>query len=190
VERGTALAVEDLIEEERPAPPRPTLGERLLLRRLRRGDVRAFNALVARYQDRVYNLAARMLSDHAEAEDVAQEVFISVHQALPRFRGECRLSTWIFRVAKNHCLNRLKKVAVREAAASDVEDAAGGEPVRPDIETLPHEQRLLVVLRDIEGLSYEEVAEVADLVDGTVKSRLHRARMALMETLRKWGVTL
>jgi RNA polymerase sigma-70 factor (ECF subfamily) len=184
---------------------RPTLGERFLLRRLRRGDARAFAVLVARYQDRVFNLAARMLGDAAEAEDVTQEVFVSVHQSLARFRGECRLSTWIFRVAKNHALNRLKRAAVRDAAAVDAESAGDArEGQRPDalaigrereaavrraIEMLPPDQRLLVVLRDMEGLSYEEVAEVADLPDGTVKSRLHRARMALMEILRGWGVT-
>ncbi len=184
--------------------------ERLLLRRLKQGDARAFRDLVRRHQDRVYSMTLRMLGDPHEAEDVAQEVFLAVHRNLPRFRGDCRLSTWIFRVARNHCLNRIEYLERRAPAAADVEQAAesdaegfGSSLERPDraylseetrsgvqraLRSLSPEHRLLVVLRDIEGLSYEEVGRIAELPAGTVKSRLHRARSALAEVLLKAGL--
>ncbi|WP_373049395.1 sigma-70 family RNA polymerase sigma factor [Vulgatibacter sp.] len=187
------------------APPGATAGEGadVLLARARRGDERAFAALLRLHQDRVYDLLVRMLGDKAEAEDVTQEVFLAFHRALPRFRGESRVSTWLFRIAKNHCLNRIKYLgrrgASRQVPLEDADDPAAAEgPERPDrtlerrrtdervqaaIAALPEEQRLVVVLREIEGLSYEEIAEVLEQPEGTVKSRLHRARLALARSL-------
>lgn len=181
--------------------------ERLLLSRLRRGDSRAFAELVRAYQDRVFNLTYRMLGDRHEAEDLAQEIFVSLHGALDGFRGESRLSTWIFRVTRNHCLNRLKYLTRRDRGrASELTQvpetalAAADEELSPDdaiaakerralvrraMEGLDEEHRLLVVLRDIEGLSYEEIAQVTEQPEGTVKSRLHRARLALATALAK-----
>jgi RNA polymerase sigma-70 factor (ECF subfamily) len=187
------------------------LFERMLLRRLQRGDARAFRELVGTHQDRVYSLCLRMLGQAQEAEDVSQEVFVAVHRHLPRFRGECRLSTWIYRVAKNRCLNRLKSMRLRATEAHDVDvheangpsEAHGTGPARPDdallgaeeraqvhraLATLSDDHRLLVVLRDIEGMSYEEIEKITDLAEGTVKSRLHRARAALADALERAGM--
>jgi len=185
--------------------------ERMLLRRLQRGDARAFRELVRTHQDRVYSLCLRMLGQAQEAEDVSQEVFVAVHRHLPRFRGECRLSTWIYRVAKNRCLNRLKALRLRAAESHDGELPPSSDPVtahaaapaRPDeallgaeeraevhraLATLSDDHRLLVVLRDIEGMSYEEIEKITDLAEGTVKSRLHRARAALADALERAGM--
>lgn len=191
---GASPAAEDAIEVQR---------ERMLLRKVRRGDERAFAEMVREHQDRVFDLVFRMLGDREEALDVSQEIFVSVHGAVTRFRGESRLSTWMFRIARNHCLNRLKYLGRRDRGRSteisDVSEAlleAQAPSTRPDeamaereqkrlvqaaIAELGEEHRLLVVLRDIEGLSYHEIAAIVDEPEGTVKSRLHRARAALAE---------
>ncbi len=184
----------------------PLARERMLVSRLRRGDPHAFAELVRGYQDRVFNLTYRMLGNRQEAEDLAQEIFVSLHGALDGFRGESRLSTWIFRVTRNHCLNRLKYLSRRDhgrsSELSQVPEAAFSpeDDIRPDdaiaakerralvrkaIEVLDEEHRLLVVLRDIEGLSYDEIAQITEQPEGTVKSRLHRARLALAQALAK-----
>lgn len=194
------------------APEHVPILEKLQLRRLQRGDPRAFREFVRRHQDRVYSLCLRMLGDAHEAEDISQEVFLAVHRHLPHFRGECRLTTWVFRVAKNHCLNRLKYLSRREADDDTEFDRTDGgayaegfvsRPDRPDQALLGSEERravqkalcglspehrLLVVLRDIEGMSYEDVGRIADVPPGTVKSRLHRARAHLAELLEAAGM--
>jgi RNA polymerase sigma-70 factor (ECF subfamily) len=180
--------------------------ERLFVARLRRREPEAFERLVREHQDRLFDFSLRMLGDRGEAEDLVQDVFVSVHQALPRFREDAALGTWLLRVTRNHCLNRLKYLRRRGRGRSEelgeveeaaLRDAAGG-PEGPDealgaarqrarvqraIQALEPEQRALVVLRDIEGLAYEEIAEVAELPLGTVKSRLHRARERLAALL-------
>ncbi len=184
--------------------------ERRLLRALRKGDERAFTRLVQAYGDRVYGVCLRMLGRHDEAEDTAQDVFISLHRGISSFRGESRLSTWIYRVTRNHCLNRLtylerrqeKMRAPFEPGRLEIESSVFvRKSTRPDellegkelqalleqaIRELPDEQRLLVILRDIQGLSYDELMEVCELPLGTVKSRLHRARLTLTSILNKW----
>jgi len=203
----TAAAAAESEESGRPALPAVAAGdtalarERILLARLRRGDERAFVEIVHRYQDRVFDLIFRMVGDREEALDLSQEVFVAIYEAVDRFRGESALSTWIFRVAKNHCLNRLKYLGRRERGRSteisDVPEGmleASAPSRRPDealaqgearqmlrraIAELDEEHRLLVVLRDVEGLSYHEIAAVTEQPEGTVKSRLHRARAAL-----------
>lgn len=175
-----------------------------LLARLRRGEAAAFEALVRANQDRVFDFCARMLGDLEEASDLTQEIFVSVHQHLDRFRSDSKLSTWIFRISKNHCLNRLKYLkrrgrgrtqeyeqvpegALAQAAGvgqspdEALQKAAERQLVRKAIARLDEEHRLVVALRDIEGLSYEEIAQVAEVPEGTVKSRLHRAREKLVE---------
>jgi RNA polymerase sigma-70 factor (ECF subfamily) len=182
--------------------------ERMLVTRLRRGDPRAFAELVRAYQDRVFNLTYRMLGNKQEAEDLAQEIFVSLHGALEGFRGDSRLSTWIFRVTRNHCLNRLKYLSRRDRGrASEISQVPESSFTPPDeksvdpheaieakersaqirraIDALDDDHRLLVVLRDIEGLSYDEIAQVTEQPEGTVKSRLHRARVALAVALGK-----
>jgi RNA polymerase sigma-70 factor (ECF subfamily) len=190
-----------------------SLRERILLGRLRDRDEAAFRELVAEHRDRVFNLTYRMLGNKAEAEDVAQEVFIAVFKTLDQFREESKLSTWIYRVAVNHCKNRIKYLARRHQRSHDELDEtqlAPGDgaamtgppsaPRRPDkavegqqleeimraaIAELEEDHRVLVVLRDVEELSIEEICEITGLPDGTVKSRLHRARLALRKKIQK-----
>lgn len=189
-----------------------SLRERLLLRRLRERDERAFREMVERYQNQVFNLLFRMIGTREEAEDLAQEVFVTVFKSIDQFRGESKFSTWLYRVAVNHCKNRIKYLSRRhERDTSDFDEAAereavaqGGSPIGaghiegPDralegaelertvqtaIAALDEDHRVVVVLRDIEELSYEEICEITGLPEGTVKSRLHRARLALKEKL-------
>jgi RNA polymerase sigma-70 factor, ECF subfamily len=186
--------------------PPEAISEREMLARLRRRDPHAFELLVRRHQDRVYDFCVRMLGDREEAHDLVQEIFVSVHQSVGSFRMDAKLTTWILRIAKNHCINRLKYLDRRgrgrtdeygEALEADLESAVGSSP-RPDealhlaqeralvrraIARLDVDQRTLVVLRDIEQLSYEEIVEITDLPEGTVKSRLHRAREKLAEII-------
>jgi RNA polymerase sigma-70 factor (ECF subfamily) len=180
-----------------------------LLRRLRDRDERAFRELVEGHRDRVYNICYRMLGHKHEAEDVAQEVFITVFKTIETFRGDSKFSTWLYRVAVNHCKNRIKYLARRHDRDRDELDetsngpngAIGGPmPAAPDralegvqmeallqdaINALDDEQRIVVVLRDVEDLSIEEICKITELPDGTVKSRLHRARLVLRKKLQK-----
>lgn len=187
-----------------------SLTERMLVARLKERDEQAFSETVRLYGDRVFNLVYRMLGSRAEAEDVAQEVFVSVFKTVDGFRGESKFSTWLLRIAANHCKNRLKYLSRRPTSGSGLDDL--GEAVLADhghapmsahvdapdvlleaaeIETLmqraiaalDEEHRLLIVLRDVEDLSYEEIGEVTGLPEGTIKSRLHRARMAIKQAI-------
>jgi RNA polymerase sigma-70 factor (ECF subfamily) len=185
--------------------------ERSLLRRLRDRDERAFRELLELHRDRVYNITFRMLGNRAEAEDVAQEVFISVFKTIDQFREESKFSTWLYRVAVNHCKNRIKYLARRhdrdreelDETSHQANGAVTGAPVRaaqPDralegaqmerllqeaIGNLDDDHRIVVVLRDVEDLSIEEICDITGLPDGTVKSRLHRARLALRKKLQR-----
>ncbi|XXF80543.1 sigma-70 family RNA polymerase sigma factor [Myxococcaceae bacterium GXIMD 01537] len=180
--------------------------ERALVLRLRRGDPDAFEQLVRAHQDRVYDFCVRMLGDREEASDLVQEIFFSVHQNLRRFREDAKLSTWLFRISKNHCLNRLKFLKRRGRGRSEeygeVSEGALAEALGPTpgpdaaleaarertrvqwaIARLDPDARMLVALRDIEGLSYDEIVAITELPEGTVKSRLHRAREKLAALL-------
>ncbi len=186
-----------------------TAMERRMVASARKGDERAFSRLVNAYQDRVYGICLRMLGHNDEAEDVAQEVFVALHKGLSTFRGDARLSTWVFRVTRNQCLNRLKYLERRHRNAHvcrDIETEDASEPAlmarslpTPEQQVvgfqlqeileralldLPGDQRLLVILRDIDGLTYDEIVEISELPLGTVKSRLHRARLSLAATVR------
>lgn len=176
-----------------------------LLARLRRGDSDAFELLVHTHQDRLYDFCVRMVGDREEAHDLVQEIFVSVHQNVRRFREDAKLSTWLFRITKNHCINRLKYLNRRGRGRSDEYDETtalftegGGTVPGPDaalessrerarvqwaISQLEPDARMLVALRDIEGLSYDEIIDITELPEGTVKSRLHRAREKLAEIL-------
>ena len=173
-----------------------------LLARLRAGEPRAFEDLVRTYQHRVFGVALRMLGSRAEAEDIAQEVFLRVHRAIGDFRGEAKLSTWLYGIASNLCLNRLASAHRRRVRHDDdavlqvvtdasdamatVERAELEAALRDAIASLPDERRIVVVLRDLEGLSYEEIAEALGLEPGTVRSRLHRARMDLKSKMERF----
>jgi RNA polymerase sigma-70 factor (ECF subfamily) len=183
------------------------VSERRLVRALQRGDAAAFDELVRLHQHKVFGLCVRLLGDRAEAEDVAQEVFLSVFLSIRNFRGESLLSTWLYRVTRNHCLNRLKFLQRRAFArsqpladenASGAAGSAASSLPRPDqlaegrqmealleraIAELSDEHREVVVLRDLENLSYEEIEVITGLAEGTVKSRLHRARLELARRL-------
>lgn len=183
--------------------------ERSLLRRLRDRDERAFRELLEAHRDRVFNITYRLLGSRAEAEDVAQEVFISVFKTIDTFREESKFSTWLYRVAVNHAKNRIKYLSRRHDRDRDELDetsngpngAIGGpQPKAPDralestqmekllqeaIAELDEEQRIVVILRDVEDLSIEEICKITDLPDGTVKSRLHRARLVLRKMLQR-----
>jgi RNA polymerase sigma-70 factor (ECF subfamily) len=169
--------------------------EAALVARLRQGDRHAFEELVIAYQHRVFGVALRMLGNRAEAEEIA-------HRALPEFRGEARLHTWLYAIASRLCLNRLASPDRRlvrgddealAAAPSDEPSAAArlerserDAAVREAIAALPEERRIVVVLRDLEGLSYDEIGEVLGLEPGTVRSRLHRARLDLKNKLERF----
>ena len=190
-----------------------SVAERLLIGRLKERDPSAFDEIVRRYMDKVFSLTYRMLGNRQEAEDVAQEVFITVFKTVDSFRGEAKFSTWLLRIAANQSKNRLKYLARRATDPDGLEDGGAldvaaaphamplsGQVDGPDvlaeaaeldgllqagIAQLDEEQRLLVILRDVEEMSYEEIGEVTGLPEGTIKSRLHRARMALKEWLDK-----
>lgn len=190
-----------------------SLRERLLVRRLQQRDEKAFEEVVRLYQHKVYNLVYRMIGNQEEAEDVAQEVFVTVFKAIESFRGESKLSTWLYRIAANHCKNRMKYLGRRSYKATGTFDEtaerelvdAQPSTLRPHVDgpdavleglelertvqeaiaALDEEHRVLVVLRDVENLSYEEMAQVTGLELGTVKSRLHRARLQLKEHVAK-----
>ncbi len=178
--------------------------EQRFIERLVARDERAFNELVQAYEQRVFRLLLRMLGRRDEAEDMAQEVFVQVFKAIGTFRGDSRLGTWIYRIAVNLCKNRMKYLSRRHSGEQDeLEPAAErlpltegkgvtlGETARPDqlvegfqlervvqacIAELEPDFREVLVLRDVEDLTYEELCEVTGLPEGTVKSRLHRAR--------------
>ncbi len=190
-----------------------SLAERLLISRLRERDEQAFGEIVRTYGDKVFSLIYRMLGNRQEAEDVAQDVFITVFKTIESFRGEAKFSTWLLRIAANHSKNRIKHLARRPTEGVDPEDVSQVRqsadrptpPVQAHIDApdkmleaaeieklmqhaigeLPEDQRLLIVLRDIEEMSYEEIGEITGLPEGTIKSRLHRARMAIKEELDK-----
>ncbi len=179
--------------------------ERQLVARLRRREPQAFATLVRAFEGRIFNLIYRMLGDAEEARDVGQDVFVTVFRSIGQFRGEARLSTWVYRIATNHCRNRLKYLSRRGGGRSESLDgfiekpdqAVLGERLpRPDqeaagyrleaalqqaIQALDPEHREILVLRDIQGVSYQEIEDITGLPAGTVKSRLHRARLALRE---------
>ena len=191
--------------------------DRRLVRRLKQGDDRAFQELVRTYQDRIFGLVFRMIGNRQEAEDIAQEVFISVYRGIANYRGEGRFYTWLYRIASNTCKNRIKFLAGRNFhRASDIDETPaahtrgqdGGavvslqssvpgpeatvvgnrleRAVQTEIAQLEPEHRLLIVLRDIQGLSYAEILHITGLQEGTLKSRLHRARLALKARLEPY----
>jgi len=181
----------------------------LLLEAFRKGNPGAFDAIVRAHQDRIYAFCARMLSDREDALDVSQEVFLAAYRNLGTFRGDAALSTWLLRIAANRCLNRIRQrrsIGARETpwpdggadAEGPVFQPATSEATEPDrvaearetgailseaLGRLDPGTRWMVLLSDAEGFSYEEIAEMANVPVGTVKSRLHRARMALRRML-------
>ena len=172
------------------------------LERLQSGDLRAFEELVTTHQHRVFGVALRMLDNAAEAEEIAQETFLRAHRSLTEFRGDAKLSTWLYAIVSRLCLNRLalaeRKVArpgdemllrVADGAACPHANAERGEleaALHRAIADLPEDRRVVVILRDLEGLAYDEIARALGLELGTVRSRLHRARMDLKDKMERF----
>jgi RNA polymerase sigma-70 factor (ECF subfamily) len=176
-----------------------------LVERWQAGDQSAFEALIRRHERRVFGLLMRMLGNRQDAEDVAQEAFLSLHRHGHRFRHQARFSTFVFRVAANAALNRrrtlgrknarIRQLKLRQEAGTDLPttprdpeaQTAGAEiqlQVQEALSRLPEDLRMATVLYDIEGLSYREIATVLKIPEGTVKSRIHRARSALRSRLK------
>ena len=171
--------------------------ERELVERCRQGDQGAFQELVDRYKDLVFALIARTVQDRSRAEDLAQDVFLRVHRGLPYFRGEARLSTWIYRIVANVCLQDQSR-APKTPVSLDDERAAPRTPSASDrqygdlelrdrlekaIARLPANYRLLVAAHYLDGVRYEELAEALQLPLGTVKTQLYRAKQQLRRLL-------
>jgi RNA polymerase sigma-70 factor (ECF subfamily) len=182
--------------------------DQALVERVQRGEKRAFELLVAKYQRKIFRLLSRLIRDPAEIEDVAQEAFIKAYRALPNFRGESAFYTWLYRIAINTAKNYLvaqgrRAPTTTETEFDEAESFEEGEQLRdvatPDavllskqvaaavnraIEKLPEDLRTAIVLRELEGLSYEEIAESMNCPIGTVRSRIFRAREAIANELR------
>jgi RNA polymerase sigma-70 factor (ECF subfamily) len=178
-----------------------------LVQRVQKGDKSAFDLLVLKYQHRVLKLVGRFVSDAAEAQDVAQEAFLKAYRALPSFRGDSAFYTWLYRIAINTAKNALvsnRRRPVdfdldlqdpdqydRHAKLKEVDTPEGvllteeiRQVVEKAMEQLPEDLRTAIVLREIEGLSYEEIAEAMDCPVGTVRSRIFRAREAIDKRLQ------
>lgn len=175
-----------------------------LITRTQSGDLDAFNAIVERYQSHVYNLSARIMGNMASAEDATQETFISAYRAIRRYRGGS-FRGWLLRIATNQCYDMLRAMKRRPADSLDeallnpaFQVASSGdspeqlsirgelaEQIQRAILTLPEEQRVVIVLIDVQGYSYEETAQAAGASIGTIKSRLSRARARLRDHLKQ-----
>ncbi len=187
------------------------MGERetdqLLVKRVQKGDKRAFDLLVGKYQHKIVSLVSRYVHDHAEALDVAQEAFIKAYRAIGRFRGDSAFYTWMYRIAINTAKNYLVSQSRRPPAADvDAQDAEQfqvdtrlkdrGTPehelLKEEIENtiheaiadLPEDLRVAITLREMDGMSYEDIATTMDCPIGTVRSRIFRAREAIDARLR------
>ena len=184
-------------------------GDLELIRRSKEGDLDAFNEIVARYQRQVFNTAARILGSASYADDATQETFISAYRAIGKFRG-VNLAPWLLRIAKNQCYDMIRSMRRRpsdsleenltnptfvaaQSGGSAEEGALRGElaaEIQRAILSLPEAQRLVVTLIDVQGFSYEEAAEAAEVSIGTVKSRLSRGRARIRDHLRGLGELL
>jgi RNA polymerase sigma-70 factor (ECF subfamily) len=185
--------------------------EKTLIAAARQGDTRSFNQLVALYQDMVYNVAYRILGDTDAAADASQEAFLSAYRAVAKFKGGS-FKAWLLRIATNACYDQLRVLQRRptsslEAIYTDTDPSSHfvnghetpeehtlrgelGQAIQLGIETLPPDQRVTLVLSDVQGLSYNEIAQVTNTSVGTVKSRLNRARTRLRDLLLEEGELL
>ncbi|HTH94699.1 MAG TPA: RNA polymerase sigma factor RpoE [Rhodocyclaceae bacterium] len=182
--------------------------DQALVERVQNGDKQAFGLLVTKYQRKLVRLIGRLVRDPAEVEDVAQEAFVKAYRALPNFRGESAFYTWLYRIGVNTAKNWLATRGRRAPTSTDFdsEEAEGfedaellrdtdtpervlmskqiGETVNSAMDALPEDLRSAIMLREIEGLSYEEIAQIMDCPIGTVRSRIFRAREAIAQKLR------
>ena len=170
-----------------------------LVRRFRAGEPQAFTDLVRRHQHRVYSVCLRVLGDTDAAADVAQETFITVLRKLDGFRGDAAFTTWLHRVAVNACYDELRRKRRRPMlhvlpddgsdhepgppAPDHAEEVAGTHTVESALASIPEEFRMVLVLADVHDMAYEQISKVLDVPVGTVKSRVHRGRLALAAAL-------
>ena len=172
--------------------------DRWLVNKARTGDVDAYEVLVRRHRDRIYRIALRMLGDRHDAEDIAQDVMIQVWTALAGFTGSSAFSTWLYRIVVNRCLNQIRRRRwTRPVLEGDPQPVAGAEDMviarqragaaMEAIAALPPDQRAVIVLHQLEGLTYREVAAVVNISEDAVRGRLHRARLSLLASLRSWS---
>ena len=182
--------------------------DKQLVARVQKGDSRAFDMLVMKYQHRIMGLISRYVHDADEVQDVAQEAFIKAYKALPRFRGDSAFYTWMYRIAintaKNHLVSRSRRPPGSDVELEDAEYYEGGGALRelenPEnalfgdelksvveaaIGNLPDDLRTAVTLREFDGLSYEDIADIMDCPVGTVRSRIFRAREAIDKQVRE-----
>ena len=184
--------------------------EAQVIERVLSGDINAYEQLVTQYEKSVYNLALRMTDNPEDAADMAQEAFIKAYNSLSSFRGDSKFSVWLYRIVSNVCLDFLRKQSRRPSVSLSVEDDDGEdvqldvpddsmspelqlerkltrESVREGLKHLPEDYRHILLLRELQGLSYDEIAETLDIGVGTVKSRIFRAREKLCAFLLKDG---
>lgn len=203
--------IRSIADDQRPvASPAGGAADAELLARSRGGDVRAFGALAALYQDRLYNACWRMCGSRTDAEDFAQEALLRAFRSIDRFDGRSQFYTWLFRIAVNLIISARRRPAIARGVSFDgaaklddgrraSPDGRSAESPSPDydvevreeharvlaaLQELDADQRAAVVMRDIEGMDYPQIAAALGVPAGTVKSRLHRARLALRERLR------
>ena len=185
------------------------LFENEIIRSVLRGNVNDFEKLVTAYEKNVYNIALRMVGDPDDAADMTQETFIKAYRALSSFRGDSKFSSWLYRIASNVCLDFLRSRSrhpqvslstvdeddratfelpdMRQNPEEQLMKKLGMEAVRRGLEQLPEQQRQILVLRELGGLSYAELAQTLGLEEGTVKSRIFRARKRLCALLLRDG---
>jgi RNA polymerase sigma-70 factor (ECF subfamily) len=192
-------------------PSGSSRADTVLIRAVQAGDMAAFDELVLKHKDRLFNLVYWFLGDYQDANDCAQETFIKVFKSIKKFRLESAFSTWLYRIAINTCKNRIKSSAYKwkkkTVSLETANDSKNGNPfseivngspspvmvlekkekmmrIQSAINSLPEEQNQVVVLRDIQGLSYQDISDITGLNLGTVKSRLARGRLALKNQLK------
>lgn len=172
--------------------------DRWLIGKARAGDVDAYEVLVHRHRTRIYRIALRMLGDPHDAEDVAQDVLIQVWSSLAGFAGTSAFTTWLYRIVVNRCTNHVRRRRwTRPVSEQDHPAVAGAEDTAvarqraratmAAVAALPPDQRAVIVLHQLEGLSYREVAAVVNVSEDAVRGRLYRARVNLVEALRSWS---
>lgn len=185
-------------------------GDAVLVLRCKEGDREAFDEIVARYKDGIYNYISRMISNRDEVDDLAQEVFVRAYMGMKSFRQDANLRTWLYRIASNLCIDRYRRAGIEKRLIVPIEREHDGEEGAREIDLpdrthdpqvvceraelqaqiqralarLPDKLRTTILLYDMEGLSYEEIAEVLEVPVGTVKSRLFNARMQLRNWLK------
>ena len=184
--------------------------ELTIIRRVQHGDTEAFSMLVAAYEKNVFNVALQMTGNREDAQDMAQEAFLKAYSSLSSFRGDSKFSSWLYRIVSNVCLDFRRRQGRRPSSSLTVEDDEGEsleldiadesqspeallerkltrEAVRRGLDELPEDQRQILLLREIQQMSYEEIGETMNLEPGTVKSRIFRARKKLCAFLLKDG---